>query len=291
MAIYQVKTSQNLFDIALHLYGSIEGLFDLLISNTWLSMTTDLKKGMQLEYHDYFVVNDPIKQDIIANNYLPANSERRVYNKLTDEQLVFMCDIQPDKESTRFTVSGDGIMHIDWGDNSNIETINLSTNERICEHYFDNVSDSRRVKVYGEFNLIKFDTSQLYGILYPVRPMVVDEFVNRANGYSLKGLFLFEGTVTVDLQSMNVSDLLPIGDMSLQELDLRHVNFNNVSVLDDYLQYIVDNYGSRRDCTVYLTQEPSSVGMKAIETIINEESWNESGKWKFIINDKIYTAE
>ena len=57
MAIYKVKPAQNLYDVALHLYGSIEGLFDLLITNEWLSMTTELQPGMELEYHDYFVIN------------------------------------------------------------------------------------------------------------------------------------------------------------------------------------------------------------------------------------------
>lgn len=290
MATYTVKTGQNIFDVALHLYGSIEGLFDLLISNPKLTMTTDLRRGMELEYHEYFVVNDAMKQEIIANNYLPANSERHVYNKLTDEPLVMICDLDVIQEKTQFIASGEGIMYVDWGDNSEFEKIKLSTTENTYEHYFDNKADSRRIKVYGTFTLIKFDTSELGGVIYPVRPIVVDEFVNRANGYSLKGLFLFDGTVTVDLQAMNISDLLPIGDMSLQELNLKHVKFTDVSVLDEYLQYIVANYGSRRDCTVYLTTEPSSIGMDAINTIINESSWNESGKWKFIINDQIYTA-
>lgn len=290
MATYTVKTGQNIFDVALHLYGSIEGLFDLLISNPELTMVTDLKRGMELEYHEYFVVNDAMKQEIIANNYLPANSERHVYNKLTNEPLVMICDLDVIQEDTRFIASGEGTMYVDWGDNSKLEAIELTATENTYEHYFDNKADSRRIKIFGTFTLIKLDTSKLGGVIYPVRPIVVDEFVNRANGYSLKGLFLFDGTVTVDLQAMNISDLLPIGDMSLQELNLKHVNFTDVSVLDEYLQYIVANYGSRRDCTVHLTTEPSSVGMDAINTIINESSWNESGKWKFIINNQIYTA-
>lgn len=291
MAVYQVKTSQNIFDVALHLYGSIEGLFDLFISNPWLTMTTELKRGMELEYHEYFVVNFAMRQEILNNGYLPANSERKVYNKLTEQPLVMICDIEPSLESTRITVSGDGTMYIDWGDNSNLEEVVLSVNERLCEHYFDSTVDARRIKIYGTFNLMKLDTSRLGGVFYTVAPVVVDEFVNCSNGSSLQGLFLFDGTVTVDLQGMNISDLLPIGNMSLQELNLKDVRFSDVSVLDDYLKYIVENYGSRRDCTVYLTEEPSSVGMDAINTIINEKAWNESGKWKFIINDKIYTAQ
>ena len=33
MRTYTVRTGQNIFDVALTLYGSIEGVFDLLVSN------------------------------------------------------------------------------------------------------------------------------------------------------------------------------------------------------------------------------------------------------------------
>ena len=60
MATYIVKPNQNIFDVALHLYGSIEGLFDLLITNDWLNMTTDLETGMEIEYHEDFIINSSI---------------------------------------------------------------------------------------------------------------------------------------------------------------------------------------------------------------------------------------
>ena len=52
MATYKVKLGQNIWDVAMQLYGSVEGILDLLISNDWLDMTTDLEVGMDLEYHD-----------------------------------------------------------------------------------------------------------------------------------------------------------------------------------------------------------------------------------------------
>ena len=66
MSSYTVKANQNLFDIALSLYGSVEGIYDLLISNSNLSMDSDLKSGDVLEYHDYFVINDSIAKEISA---------------------------------------------------------------------------------------------------------------------------------------------------------------------------------------------------------------------------------
>ena len=62
MATYTVKPNQNLFDVALHIYGSIEGLFDLLISNPDLNMTSELSYGQELTYHEDFVLNESVTE-------------------------------------------------------------------------------------------------------------------------------------------------------------------------------------------------------------------------------------
>lgn len=291
MATYKVKTNQNLFDVAMQLYGSIEGLFDLLISNSWLNMSTDLKTGMELEYHDYFVVNDDIQAEIQSKDYLPANSERHVYLKHPAEELVFICQIDPSEYSTSFVASGSGTMVIDWGDNSDMERVELDVNEQTILHYFNSKVEERKIKVYGDFKLMYFDTTKLGGSLLLVKPLIVDEYVCHSTVPILDGLFLFDGTVSVDLSNTKIHDLLPIADMSLQILDLRNVVFTSTEVLYIYLQYLVDNYGNRRNCTVYLSTEPSEKGMEAIETILGEDAWNEAGNWKFYINDKVYTRE
>lgn len=289
MATYTVKPSQNIFDVALHLYGSIEGLFDLLISNEGLNMTTDLTAGMELEYHTDFVINSSIVNQMEEQGLIPANKERHVYFKRPDEQLIFVVGIDPSLLKSGFVVSGDGTMLIDWGDNSEMESVTLTHTNQTVEHYFDNEVEERRIKVYGDFSLLYFDTTNLNGDMLLTYPLTVDEYVSNANGFTLNGLFLFEGTYKVDLRQCTISSLLPLGDMNLQELDLRKVKFTDVSVLDEYLQYIVANYGTRRNCTVYLDAEPSEVGYEAIDTILNEEAWNAAGEWQFIINGTKYT--
>lgn len=291
MAKYKIKPGQNIFDVAIHLYGSIEGLFDLLISNTWFTMNTELIPGMELEYHDYYMINEGIVNEINNNQSIPSNGSRHVYFKEPQYELRAICHIASDSISSNFSISGDGTMQIDWGDNSDLESVNLSSNIVTLSHYFDNTVEQRRIKIYGDFNLMTFDSSKINGDIFPVNPIVVDEYISRSNRNSLKGLFLFNGTVVVDLQGSSISDLSPIYDMSLQELNLKHVGFTNEDILDNYLSYIVSDYGTRRNCTVYLSEEPSEVGMNAILQIINEPDWNDAGAWKFIINDKIYTKE
>ena len=89
---------------------------------------------------------------------------------------------------------------------------------------------------------------------------------------------------------MLISDLSPIYDMSLMELDLRKARFQEPHILSDYLIYISENYGTRRACKVYLDSAPSEAGMAAIRKIISEPEWNTPDKWEFHINDTIYTA-
>lgn len=70
MAQYKVRSGQNIYDVALTLYGSVEGIFDLLASNSWLNMETQLSYGMILNYHEEFAVNKNIVIWLKDNNVL-----------------------------------------------------------------------------------------------------------------------------------------------------------------------------------------------------------------------------
>lgn len=291
MAKYIVRNKQNIYDIALHLYGSIEGVFDLMISNPQLSMNTELSQGMELEYHDTFVINPDIVSGFYDEKIIPVNGERNVYYKAVDAKQRAVIKVPEDLSHVTFSISGEGKLFVDWGDNSDIETIDLSPDMREIEHYFDNNVDSRRIRWYGDFTVIQLDTSYLEGELLLTSPMVVDEFISKSNDNSLMGLFLFEGTYKVDLSKMLITDLHPIYDMSLSELNLRGVLFSSIDVLDDYLVNLLNNYQDRRACEVFLDTEPSERGMSAIQAIISDPEKNYPVKWVFHINDLTYTLE
>ena len=98
MRTYTVRTGQNIFDVALTLYGSIEGVFDLLISNPEgfdggpLSMTTELKSGMTLNYHEEYVINADIAK-WIDDEALRVKNGSHVY-QYTDVQESIIAHIQ-----------------------------------------------------------------------------------------------------------------------------------------------------------------------------------------------------
>lgn len=280
-----------MFDVALHLYGSIEGLFDLLISNPDINMTSELTYGQELTYHEEFVLNESVVSEFNSQNIIPSSGSRKVYFKRPGEDLIFLIGVNADMTFTSFKASGEGTMIIDWGDNSELEYITLTIESRSIEHYFDNEAEKRRIRIYGDSDTLKFtllDTTGLGGALLLCKPIVVDEYICTNGGYSLTGLSMFEGTYKINLSSTTIDSLLPIGDMSLQELDLTDVYFVHDYVVDDYLEYIVAHYADRRPCTVRLTTEPSARGYTAIDTILNEPEWNISDTWKFYINEQLY---
>lgn len=291
MATYIVKSNQNLFDIAVYLYGSIEGLFDLLISNPDLNMTSELSYGQTLEYHEEFVLNRSIVDGFNNQNITPAGGTRKVYYKRPAEDLIFIIGVDTKTTVTSFKAAGEGTMIIDWGDNSALEYVPLSFNLRNIEHYFDNEVEERRIRIYGDTDTLKLtqlDATPLGGALILCKPIIVDEYTCIRGERPLTGLALFEGTYKINLQKSHISSLLPIGDMDLEELDLTDAHFKNSDILDDYLEYIVAHYEDRRPCTIYLTSEPSPRGYAAIDIILNEPEWNISDTWKFYINNNLY---
>lgn len=91
MGSYRVVSGQNIYDVALHLYGSIEGIVDLLMCNPALTLDTVLKVGEELMYTDDFVID----ADVVAYNrqhgVIPANGERQYILKSSRSLLPYSC--------------------------------------------------------------------------------------------------------------------------------------------------------------------------------------------------------
>lgn len=304
MTPYTVQHQQNIWDIALLLFGSIEGVFDLFICNPQLSMTTDLKAGDTLLYHENLTVNPSIVNVMKSNDWVPANGERKVYHKTTASKLRIIAKCPSDLDSVTFSAEGDGVMIVDWGDNSALQSIPLGVSRKRFAHSFDNTVSERTIKIYGDFSFYHLDLSEFIGTIYPITQITVDNFSSVGNYGNLVGLRLFHGMITIDLRNSQIDDLSPIYDYGrdhrdtysgLTMVDLRGVRFQSLSVIDDYLSYLAaqSSHGTRRPCTIRLDTTPSDVGMKAIQSILDEPAWNQDGfaeSWKFYINDKLYTT-
>lgn len=310
MGRYKVLSGQNLYDVALHLYGSIEGVVDLLIDNPELSFDTTLAAGRELLYTDGFVIN----ADVVAYNELhgiiPANGERKVYPKTFTRPLAAVFSLSAELIHVYCSVSGTGVLEIDWGDNSDAERVVLTDQPRLLAHTFDNkVRGQRRVRWYTDacFRTIDWSGLQPQSVVL-LDSLPVEELTLKNARLALTSLRLLSGTYHLDLSGCTPAALTPLVDCrGLKSLDLSYSNLKP-ALLDEYLLALVARYGTRRNCTVSLPATPTgnyreperdaasgryriTSGMEAVWVILHEEAWNEGGAWKFIIDDKTYTTE
>lgn len=307
MQVYKVKSNQNIFDVAMAVHGSVEGIFDLFVNNPDLSFDSQLQKDQEIYWDEDFVVYNSVVQALEADNIVPVNSERHVYYKDTDKEL--RCVIQVNAEDSLITLlmAGDGNMTVDWGDNTDLETISLQPTPQTYTHYFDNITDNRAIRLYGNFNIKTWNMSPINGLVLPTQPIIVDEVEMNGNKINLQGLFLFNKTYSVKMNNISISDLSPIQNMSLSYLELQEIEYVSDNTLNNYLIYIAKHNNQRRNCTVTLDTIPSGVyqepkkdsngnyvietGMEAIYVITHEDAWNEAGPWVFNICGQTFQYE
>lgn len=309
MGKYKVIAGQNIYDVALHLYGSIEGIVDLMMCNTDLSLDTTLKVGDELIYSDDFIIN----ADVVAYNemhgIIPSNGEHHVYPKIFTKPLAVAFSLPTQTLSVQCSVSGVGTLEIDWGDNSDTEVVTLSDKPQLLKHIFDNkVRKRRRIRWFTDAYFKQVDWSGLQPTSVVVlRPQLIEELTIKDATLTLDSLQMVTGIYSLNLSGLTSGNLKPLVEcrelMTLNLIDARI----KPTVLDEWLIAMVERYGNRRNCEVTLTavptgtyQEPArnadtgryniTSGMEAIWVITHEESWNEGGKWKFIINDKDYSV-
>ena len=310
MGRYSVIAGQNIFDVALHLYGSIEGIVDLMMNNPDLSLDTTLTVGQELVYTDGFVINADVVAYNAARGIVPANGEHHVYPKYPEGQLSVEFHLPAAVLNVSCTASGTGSLEIDWGDNSEIEKIELRNARLHLNHTFDNtIKGTRRIRWYSRAEFKTLDRSGLQpDSIFLFHPLRVEELTLQNASVSLEGLRLLDGTYSLRLSGITTADLTPLaGCRELMTLDMGEGHLKP-DVEDAFLYEIVNRYGNRRNCTVTFPVTPSGIyrepdrdpesarylpvsGMECIWVILHEESWNEGGPWKFIIEDKIYTVE
>lgn len=116
MQVYKVKRNQNIFDVAVSIHGSIEGIFDLLINNPNLSFHSQLEEGEEIYWDEEFIIYDSIVNTLQSEHIIPANGERHVYYKSTTASLRCIVYISPEEASIALQMAGDGNLIVDWGD-------------------------------------------------------------------------------------------------------------------------------------------------------------------------------
>lgn len=207
MLKYTVRSGQNIFDVALTLYGSVEGIFDLLASNEWLTMETALSSGMELNYHDEFVINKNISLWLKDNGIVVKNGEH-IYHHLDIEDLVkqhiqtqhtdkyeTINSMSPDEQNMfwnvlcrpRMVIHQQGQLSaitlalkpgrhliIDWGDYSAPQIIDNVAEQEI-EHCYKGLG-THIITLYGDFDFALLNIKEVNGVYYPLDVIAADKF-------------------------------------------------------------------------------------------------------------------
>lgn len=297
MGKYTVTEGQNLYDVALHLTGSIEGIVDLLICNPALSLADTLRSGDELFYTDGFVINADVVAQYRREQIVPAGGERNVYPKYPSGHRRLWFTLESAQISTSFSLSGNRSVEIDWGDNSPLEAVALSSSVRHLGHRFDNtVAMPRQVRIYGDFTLQSLDLSGCGA--HRIRlsePLHCERFSLCGGSCPLDFAPLLDGVFRMDLSRLSCGSLLPLAECrQLMTLDLTDADVSRAAV-DEYLLRLVTHHYGRRNCDLTLPVVPSgtytepvrdavgcyvpATGLEAVWLLTHEESWNEGGAW------------
>ena len=218
---YTVRSGQNIFDVSLTIYGTVEGIFDLLISNNWLNMETKLSYGMELNYHEEFVIDETItswlkNNDILVKNgehiydYLDIEAfvkqhiysyhqekydelqmmspdERNIYwESLTTPRIVVQQQGQLSTITTWLKEGGHMIVH--WGDYTAAQIIEDSE-ETELEHCYKSTG-KHKITIYGDFDCYMLDLSKINGVYYPLGTINADAFDSELKNEDLNKLIV-----------------------------------------------------------------------------------------------------
>lgn len=308
MAEYTVKVGQNIFDVALSLYGSVEGILDLFACNRNLSFDSEIKDGDILKYTDNYFEDSTVLDYFKANQIIPANQIGTIYYK-SQPQLRMILYIDSKLKDFHFNISGEGTINIDWGDNTTIQPFKLSGFSQKISHIVNNeIYEERKISLYGDFKIHHIDFSNIPPIkVYIISPLSVESITilgaTHLENIDFLNLIDPNSLISIDLVHTRLSNLLPL--INLKQANSINLSYSNIkqSVIDQYLISLVKDYGIRRNCTVNMFglieptgiyQKPEDLknpttGMEAIWVIVNEHK-ESSGPWKFILTNNTYTV-
>lgn len=302
MKEYIVQHGQSLIDVLLSIYGSIDGLTDLLINNPNLSVNTELKAGDKLKYTEEFV-DKVIVKNFEKNSIIPSSGSAHIYPKVKEEKPRVLAYIPPDRMTTNMQVSGTGEMIVDWGDNSDFQDMTLKQSLTTLNHIMDyDMTEERKLKIYGDFN---WRVLNLVGSginkLFITKPVRIDEInIPNLDLDNIEFMSMVSGLSELNMTGSKVHNLTPL----IELVDLYKLNLSScemtTKVLDDYLISIVKDYRNRRNCIVTIenTVKPSGeykrpeelsaprTGMEAIWILTNEREPEEL--WTFNLGETTY---
>lgn len=288
MARYAVRHGQNLFDVVLTCYGDLGGLGDFMTLNPEVNYSTEFVDGQLVNYDETKVVSQVTANYYSKNRIIPTNGNTNIYYKDILYDPMFMFYVDQEVVNLILYVSGIGTIQIDWGDNSQMQTISLTEEVVLISHDSNSyISDLRKIRFYGDAELHYLDISRIpVSKFFTLDDFKCLTFIANDNQIisNIKFVKIIRELNKVDFARSQVEDLIPlISNMELREIHLENCNINQ-SIIDEYVISLVKNYQSRLLAEVWLigNDVPSGVyqaplvlsdpqnGMEAIWVLEND---------------------
>lgn len=197
MKTYITKKGQNIFDVCLMLYGSIEGVIDLIVNNESLQVTeygpqslagqplsfdTVFDRGIVLNYSEDLIINSTVVEYFKNNSITVANGETRSEPPIGYDRGDVKIVIQQRGGYVDFDLQpSSGILYVDWGDFSSVSQV--GTERETLEHAYSDEGE-HMISIYGSFQALEYmDFSRIDGVVYPtsVIPINGEGYLNNYN--------------------------------------------------------------------------------------------------------------
>lgn len=270
---YIVQPNQNIFDVAVDVHGSIDGVSDLLIQNPHITIDTELKSGDELTFVSGVTIDEINVSDLERLNVTPVNGDRGVYinrDKVSDANIMDM-EITTGTMSFAMTIHHKKNIYIDWGDHRMMDMYYPEDGRSDIHKIFDSSDEdiNRNIRVYfdkdDELDIHVHSSDNFRSYIY--EEILVDEYSNQSQLIDVGFTQLMSGVRYISLPNVSAIDLSPfIHNESWITLDISS-KYLTEKTLDDFFINMVNNYPIDRVAgTIYLHNSPSGEYREPIKT-------------------------
>ena len=287
---YIVKRNQNIYDVAVQIYGSVEGLFDLLISNEDLAMDSELKEGQELSYHKIYVRNQSILDTLNSEHIILANGMAKEVASLFLKRVQFLMVASVEPTSYDIGIVGEGPAILDWGDNSLHETDLLEATSVYPHQY--SLPGKVKIELSSANNITGLDIRGIEGMIYLQEcHLSLESYAENKDNITEESILIFGDQIKrMVLQNKREFDVMCLDKFDLNYLDLTDTTFKEDSLLE-YIRTRQEKSSWLEGGAIYLS-ESSIANPDVIRTIYdmtNDEGFGE--KWVVFIDDTVFRKD
>lgn len=287
---YIVKRNQNIYDVAVQIYGSVEGLFDLLISNEDLAMDSELKEGQELNYHKIYVRNQSMLDTLNSEHITLANGMAKEVASMFLKRVQFLMVANVELASYNMGIVGEGPGILDWGDNTLHEIELLEATSAYPHQYIQ--PGKVKIELSSANNITGLDIRGIEGIVYLQEcHLSLESYSEDRDNITEDGILIFGDQIKrMTLQNKREFDVMCLDGFDLNYLNLIGTTFKEDSLFE-YIKTRKEKSSWLEGGAIYLS-ESSITNPDVIRTIYdmtNDEDFGE--KWIVFIDDTVFRKD